>query len=80
MTARTPRALDLSPALVEAAGRPVRTYCASGFRSYLAHRVLAQAGVDSATLDGGLQTLRAMRPDVVLEPGAGVRALVGAGR
>ena len=70
----------LDEVLVEAAGRPVRTYCASGFRSYLAHRVLAQAGVDSATLDGGLQTLRAMRPDVVLEPGAGVRALVGAGR
>ncbi|MGE3810050.1 MAG: FAD-dependent oxidoreductase [Candidatus Nanopelagicales bacterium] len=70
----------LDEVLVEAAGRPVRTYCASGFRSYLAHRVLAQAGVDSATLDGGMQTLRAMRPDVVLEPGAGVRALVGAGR
>ena len=70
----------LDKVLAEAAGRPVRTYCASGFRSYLAHRVLAQAGVDSATLDGGMQTLRAMRPDVVLEPGAGVRALVGAGR
>ena len=70
----------LDEVLAEAAGRPVRTYCASGFRSYLAHRVLAQAGVDSATLDGGMQTLRAMRPDVVLEPGAGVRALVGAGR
>ncbi|MCA0331249.1 MAG: FAD-dependent oxidoreductase [Actinobacteria bacterium] len=70
----------LDEVLAQAAGRPVRTYCASGFRSYLAHRVLAQAGVDSATLDGGMQTLRAMRPDVVLEPGAGVRALVGAGR
>lgn len=70
----------LDEVLAEAAGRPVRTYCASGFRSYLAHRVLAQAGVDSATLDGGMQTLRAMRPDVVLEPGRGVRALVGTGR
>ncbi len=60
----------LADVVAAADGRPVRVYCASGFRSYLAHRVLAQAGLDSATLDGGLQTLRAMRPDVVLEVGA----------
>jgi len=54
----------------QAAGRPVRVYCASGFRSYLAHRVLAQNGFDSATLDGGLLTLRAQRPDLVLPRGA----------
>jgi NADPH-dependent 2,4-dienoyl-CoA reductase/sulfur reductase-like enzyme/rhodanese-related sulfurtransferase len=60
----------LDEVLAAADGRPVRVYCASGFRSYLAHRVLAQAGVDSATLDGGMQTLRAMRPDVMLEAGA----------
>ncbi len=41
-----------------AAGRPVRVMCASGFRSYLAHRVLAAHGFDSATLSGGLLTLR----------------------
>jgi NADPH-dependent 2,4-dienoyl-CoA reductase/sulfur reductase-like enzyme/rhodanese-related sulfurtransferase len=45
-----------------AAGRPVRVYCASGFRSYLAHRVLVAHGLDSASLDGGLMTLRAARP------------------
>jgi NADPH-dependent 2,4-dienoyl-CoA reductase/sulfur reductase-like enzyme/rhodanese-related sulfurtransferase len=46
----------------KADGIPVRVYCASGFRSYLAHRVLAQAGLDSATLSGGLTTLRAALP------------------
>jgi rhodanese-related sulfurtransferase len=41
-----------------AAGRPVRVMCASGVRSYLAHRVLAENGFDSATLSGGILTLR----------------------
>ena len=45
------------------AGRPIRVNCASGFRSYLAHRVLTAHGLDSASLDGGLTTLRAARPD-----------------
>jgi len=49
-----------------AAGRPVRVHCASGFRSYLAHRVLAQAGFDSANLSGGMLTLQAARPDLEL--------------
>ena len=40
-------------------GRPVRVMCLSGMRSYLAHRVLAAAGFDSATLSGGMLTLRA---------------------
>lgn len=47
-------------------GRPVRVHCASGFRSYLAHRVLVQAGLDSANLSGGMLTLRAARPDLAL--------------
>lgn len=42
-----------------AAGRPVRVLCASGVRSAIAHRVLAQAGHDSASLSGGMLTLRA---------------------
>ncbi|SKC70875.1 FAD-dependent oxidoreductase [Krasilnikoviella flava] len=42
-----------------AAGRPVRVMCASGVRSAIAHRVLAQAGFDSASLSGGMLTLRA---------------------
>lgn len=50
-----------------AAGRPVRVHCLSGFRSYLAHRVLVQAGLDSANLSGGMLTLRAALPDLVLE-------------
>ncbi|KHL10492.1 NADPH-dependent 2,4-dienoyl-CoA reductase/sulfur reductase-like enzyme [Mumia flava] len=42
-----------------AGGRPVRTLCGSGVRSHLAHRILAQAGLDSASLSGGMLTLRA---------------------
>lgn len=57
-----------------AGDRPVRVHCASGVRSYLAHRVLTAAGMDSANLSGGLLTLRAARPDVALQagPAAGV--------
>ncbi|WP_225755111.1 hypothetical protein [Actinotalea sp. Marseille-Q4924] len=44
-------------------------HCQSGFRSYLAHRVLDQAGLDSAMLSGGMLTLRAALPDLVLERG-----------
>ncbi|MFE5291649.1 FAD-dependent oxidoreductase [Isoptericola sp. NPDC056618] len=46
-----------------AAGRPVRVLCASGVRSAIAHRVLAQAGFDSASLSGGTLTLRAVLGD-----------------
>ncbi|MGF0116768.1 FAD-dependent oxidoreductase [Promicromonospora sp. Marseille-Q5078] len=46
-----------------AAGRPVRVMCASGVRSAIAHRVLAQAGFDSASLSGGALTLRAVLGD-----------------
>jgi rhodanese-related sulfurtransferase len=42
-----------------AAGRPVRVMCASGVRSAIAHRLLTQAGFDSASLSGGILTLRA---------------------
>lgn len=42
-----------------AAGRPVRILCQSGMRSYLAHRVLAGNDFDSATLSGGMISLRA---------------------
>ena len=52
-------------------GRPVRVHCASGFRSYLAHRVLDQSGLDSANLSGGMSTLAAARRDVVLATGRG---------
>jgi rhodanese-related sulfurtransferase len=49
-------------------GVPVRIYCASGFRSYLAYRVLTQHGWDDvATLSGGMATLRLSRPDLRLE-------------
>jgi NADPH-dependent 2,4-dienoyl-CoA reductase/sulfur reductase-like enzyme/rhodanese-related sulfurtransferase len=43
-----------------AEGRPVRVLCASGLRSAIAHRVLTQAGFDSASLSGGINTLRAV--------------------
>ena len=46
-----------------AGGRPVRVLCASGVRSAIAHRVLTQAGFDSASLSGGMLTLRATLGD-----------------
>jgi NADPH-dependent 2,4-dienoyl-CoA reductase/sulfur reductase-like enzyme/rhodanese-related sulfurtransferase len=46
------------------AGRPVYVYCRSGFRSYLAQRILAQSGwPDARTLAGGELTFRAVHPD-----------------
>ena len=42
-----------------AAGRPVRVMCQSGVRSAIAHRIVAQSGFDSASLSGGMLTLRA---------------------
>lgn len=44
-------------------GRPVRVMCASGVRSAIAHRVLVQAGFDSASLSGGTLTLQAVLGD-----------------
>lgn len=52
-----------------AAGRPVRLHCASGFRSYLAHRILDQSGFDSANFDGGMLTMKTALPDLELETG-----------
>lgn len=43
-----------------AAGRPVRALCGSGVRSHIANRVLEQAGFDSASLSGGMLTVRAV--------------------
>ncbi|WP_194411565.1 FAD-dependent oxidoreductase [Microbacterium cremeum] len=48
-------------------GRPVRVMCASGVRSAIAHRVLAQAGFDSASLSGGILTLQAALADRAAE-------------
>jgi NADPH-dependent 2,4-dienoyl-CoA reductase/sulfur reductase-like enzyme/rhodanese-related sulfurtransferase len=51
------------------AGVPVRVYCASGFRSYLALRILRQSGWDDVrSLSGGLTTLKLERPDLALAP------------
>lgn len=55
-----------------AGGRPVRVMCQSGVRSAIAHRILSQAGFDSASLSGGMLTLRAVlgdRADDVLVSG-----------
>ncbi|GAA3712407.1 FAD-dependent oxidoreductase [Zhihengliuella alba] len=46
-------------------GGPVRLLCSTGVKSAAAHRILAEAGFDSASLSGGLVTLRA-----ALGPGA----------
>jgi len=54
------------------AGVAVRVYCASGFRSYLALRLLRQRGwEDVASLSGGLATLLAERPGLALSLAAG---------
>ncbi len=50
--------------------RPVRLYCAVGFRSYLAYRILMQSGfADVATLSGGSTTFKAVheRPEDTYE-------------
>ena len=45
-------------------GAPVYVYCRSGFRSYLAQRILVQSGwPDARTLAGGELTFRAVHPD-----------------
>ncbi|MBI4944290.1 MAG: FAD-dependent oxidoreductase [Actinobacteria bacterium] len=70
---------DLRARLAEVpAGVPVRVYCASGFRSYLALRVLRQSGWDDvSSLSGGLATFRLERPEVALETATPTRPLVG---
>jgi len=40
--------------------RPVYLYCRSGFRSYLAYRLLAQRGHEARTLSGGELTFKAV--------------------
>lgn len=50
--------------VIDAAGaKPVKVMCASGVRSAIAHRILVQAGLDSASLSGGITTLRAQHQD-----------------
>ena len=47
-----------------AAGRPLRVHCASGFRSYMAERILRQSGFDDvANLSGGILTLKMAMAD-----------------
>lgn len=46
-----------------AAGRPIAIHCQSGVRSYLAHCVLRNAGMESSSLSGGMLTLRAWLGD-----------------
>lgn len=41
-----------------AAHRPVRVLCGVGVRANIAHRILVGAGFDSASLSGGIRTLR----------------------
>ena len=55
-------------------GRPIRVHCQSGFRSYLAERILKQNGFDVKNLSGGMLTLVAamnggLAPSVELETG-----------
>ncbi|QIM16619.1 FAD-dependent oxidoreductase [Leucobacter insecticola] len=49
-----------------AAGRAVRVLCGSGVRSHIAHRALTQLGYDSASLSGGMVTVRAVLGDAIL--------------
>ena len=58
----------------------VLVYCASGFRSYLALRVLQQRGWDDVrSLSGGLATLRLELPGLALEEGQPGHVLGAAG-
>jgi peroxiredoxin family protein/rhodanese-related sulfurtransferase/TusA-related sulfurtransferase len=51
--------------------RPIRLYCAVGFRSYLAHRALRQRGfADVATLAGGTTTFRQWHREIAGPPGS----------
>lgn len=62
---------DLDPA------RPVRVYCAVGFRSYLAYRILVQKGFgDVAALSGGSTTFKAVheKPDDTYEAQAPIES------
>jgi NADPH-dependent 2,4-dienoyl-CoA reductase/sulfur reductase-like enzyme len=43
-----------------AQGRRIRVTCQSGVRSYIAHRILTEAGFDSASLSGGMITYKAI--------------------
>lgn len=56
-----------------AAGRPIAIHCQSGVRSYLAHCVLRNAGLESSSMSGGMLTLRAWLGDrasqVLVAPG-----------
>lgn len=40
-----------------AAGRPIALHCKSGFRSYLAYRLLRNKGIKAATLSGGIDVM-----------------------
>lgn len=48
-----------------AAGRPIRVYCQSGVRSSIAHRILAAAGLESASCSGGMLTIQSSGVPVV---------------
>jgi len=56
-------------------------YCASGFRSYLALRLLRQSGwPDVRSLSGGLSTLQLELPSLALDQGEPAAELAGTGR
>ncbi len=60
------RLAELDPA------RPVRLYCASGFRSYLGYRILVQEGfLDVSTLSGGTMTMQLAVPGMYRLLGGG---------
>jgi NADPH-dependent 2,4-dienoyl-CoA reductase/sulfur reductase-like enzyme/rhodanese-related sulfurtransferase len=59
--------------------RPLLVYCASGFRSYLALRLLRQRGwPDVRSLSGGLSTLQLELPRLALDQGKPVAELTPA--
>lgn len=52
-----------------AAGRPVRVFCQSGVRSAIAHRILTAAGFDSASLSGGMLTMKSSGVPLITSKG-----------
>ena len=57
---------ELRDRLHELPDGPICVYCQVGMRGYVATRLLLQHGRQAANLDGGVVTLAAIRPDLML--------------
>lgn len=58
---------NLDPIREEAQGKPIAVLCVAGVRSAIAHRILVQNGFESASLSGGILTLKETLGDAASE-------------